>query len=888
MAQEILVKIITDSSGAVKGLSEVNQVTKEVAESQERLGQSQGNANKEAERGTEAFKEYQRNLKNLKKTQDPLIVDNEKLKIQTKENRKLANERAQALLNEENGIQKVVNVNRTLSKSFEQVTEKEKRLLIEQRKQEIQLKINKTQVDLLAKAEMGDARAKEILAAQTGKLTKVQKQGRAQSGLTNAILLESGRLASDASFGFTAIANNLSQVITLFQSFARTNGGLVKSLKTLGASLLGSGGVMIAIQLLISFGPKLFKFFSDIINNVTILTETFKKASEQVLTQNGNFETYIRTLQDATKSQEEQNDAIKLLNKEFPDFIKQLKESDVSLEDVKNQTEAATTATDLYRESIKKLAMSEAARSKISELQGQALQVRIDRETKARENGFASYEDALIAAGEIQQETNEIIAQSTTAQSTYVDTTVEKAKEIVGLRQDELDEIEKNTKILLEYVDLNVDADKKVGSSLERRIKQFKAGNLDFEKETIKSQERLLASLVGDEKARLIIAQQSKISQLKLKKEQFEEQQKIRIDAFEKEADSQIAAERRKEKPDLDRIAKLNQSKLDARLAYNKSIEDSEQSLSTAIIAINKETDAGLNNIDLARARRVQELQNKRLISEASLQDKLNRLPKIFQEEQINEQIKQLDFQVNLNKDILKDFKGTEEQKQQLLLETAELENTLGDLKIKKEEQRFQQIKQMYSDGFGALTGFSTAFNNVQVNNLEDTYERRIEAAQGNAALEERLEQELADKKDKIAKKQFRIEQVAKISKALMDTYQTGFRAFGSQIIIGDPTSPVRAKVAQALAIANGLAQVAVIASQKYNSPNRKGGQSASGPGVQVQAPDFNVVGASPIGQLAGAVGAREGQPVKAYVTGKDIIMSIEEYNRNVNRGQTD
>ena len=760
-------------------------------------------------------------------------------------------------------------------KSINDLTQAELRQIVTEQKVVVQRKITTKSVQQLAAAELQAAEA--------------AKGNRAQSGLSNAILLESGRLASDASFGFTAIANNLSQLITLFQSFAATSGGFINSFKRLGQSLLGSGGILIGVQLLISFGPKLFKFLKDFINNAGILSETFKEASKQVETQNGNFEIYIRTLQDATKSQEEQNDAIKLINKEFPEFIKQLNESELSLEDVKNQTDAATTATDLYRESIKKLALSEAARAKISELQGKALQVRIDRETKARENGFASYEDALIAAGKIQKENDEIIAQSATTQSTYIDTTVEKAKEIVGLRQDELDEIEKNTAILLEYVDLNVDADKKVGSSLERRIKAFKAGNLDFERETIKSQERLLASLVGDEKARLIIAQQSKISQLKLRKEQFEEQQKIRLEAFEKEADSQIEAEKKKEKPDLDRIAKLNQSKLDARIAYNKSIEDSEKSLSKAIISINKETEVGLNNIDLERARSVQILNDKRLLEEARFQDELQNLPKIFRENERNEKIKQLTEDVELQEALLVNFVGTQEEKEKAMLRLAALRRKLNKEELAEDEAKYQQIKQIVTDSLSTITRTATAFSNIQTNKLEAEYDKRIAAAEGNAQEQERLEQELADKKDKIGRKQFRIEQAAKISKALMDTYQTGFRAFGSQIIIGDPSSPIRAKIAQAVAIANGLAQVAVIASQKYQSPNRKAasGRGAGGGGVQVEAPDFNVVGASPIGQLAGAVGTQAGTPVKAYVSGKDIINSMQEYERNIKNSST-
>ena len=114
------------------------------------------------------------------------------------------------------------------------------------------------------------------------KLIDTQKKGRAQSGLNNAILLETGRLASDASFGFTAIANNLSQVITLFQSFARTNGGFVKSLKTLIGSLWGPAGVLIGIQLLISFGDDIIKFFKGSASAAEEEAERLKELNEQL------------------------------------------------------------------------------------------------------------------------------------------------------------------------------------------------------------------------------------------------------------------------------------------------------------------------------------------------------------------------------------------------------------------------------------------------------------------------------------------------------------------------------------------------------------------------------------------------------------------------------
>lgn len=114
------------------------------------------------------------------------------------------------------------------------------------------------------------------------KLIQTQKRGRAQSGLNNAILLETSRLASDASFGFTAIANNLSQVITLFQSFARTNGGFIKSIRTLLGQLIGPAGVLIAIQLLISFGDKIIKFFKGSATAAEEEAERLKELNKQL------------------------------------------------------------------------------------------------------------------------------------------------------------------------------------------------------------------------------------------------------------------------------------------------------------------------------------------------------------------------------------------------------------------------------------------------------------------------------------------------------------------------------------------------------------------------------------------------------------------------------
>jgi len=150
----------------------------------------------------------------------------------------------------------------------------------------------------------------------------------------------------------------------------------------------------------------------------------------------------------------------------------------------------------------------------------------------------------------------------------------------------------------------------------------------------------------------------------------------------------------------------------------------------------------------------------------------------------------------------------------------------------------------------------------------------------------ERNEFNLQKKRDKIAERAFKVQKALNIASALSETYRTGVLAYGSQLIIGDPTSPVRAQISQAIALAAGLANVAMIARQKFvpSSLNAGGGAAGSGgagSGRTIEAPDFNVVGASETSQLAQTVAGQQAKPVKAFVVGKDISTQ-QELDRNI------
>ena len=228
-------------------------------------------------------------------------------------------------------------------------------------------------------------KAMEGLSDAQVKVNKTTKNSTASAGLHNAILMEAGRTASDLNYGFSAIANNLGQLFSLFQASANSAEGLgaaFRKLISIQAVLLIGG------QLLIQNLDKIFRFAKEVVFSIQDLSKVFDKASKTVLDVNGSFEIYIATLEDSTKSEEEKAIAVKKLNDEYPDYISNLEKAEVSIEDVKNKTEAATKQNDLYRESILELAISRAAQNEIEKISGEILQEEIDLRKLQEEAGI--------------------------------------------------------------------------------------------------------------------------------------------------------------------------------------------------------------------------------------------------------------------------------------------------------------------------------------------------------------------------------------------------------------------------------------------------------------------------------------------------------------------
>jgi len=727
----------------------------------------------------------------------------------------------------------------------------------------IQVKTGKSNQQIKATTKSLDQ-----LATTQKRVSAGNNEMRATSGLNNAILMETSRLASDASFGFTAIANNLSQLVNLFKASKDATGSYASSLKGL---FTAQAAFLVGVQLLITFGDDLYRKLLEIVKGSQLVKDTMADAGSMVESTAGNFEMYVKTLQDSNKSQEEQSEAIHLLNKEFPEYIQSLKDSDLTLQDVANQTEEAIRLTDLHREAIVKLAKSEAAKQKIQELSGEQTQAQIDLDNELRELNTTEAEALRLLEertkleedlqGRFKEGTRgyerqiELIERQYSLEQRQAMAALKRRDETVAARQEDIDS-------LIEFVDLEISESKRGAGG---RNRAYKEGDLDFEKERQQSQEREIESFLQKETAKVNAEFQGIRDRARIKQEEFVEDEKRRLDAFL-------------------RRTKDEDARADAIKRSDEAVQKSKDELSSYIVRLNTEQAAKITKVELEATRRTIELDQKKTDVLASHQDKLDFAAGQYQFNEIDRNIQRLNSEISLQESLNQIHEEGTEERAQGELELAKLKAQLTDEEQNREMEKFDFFKDQYVAVSDALSQTFEVTAHNQTVALEERYARDMEAAEGNKELQEKLEQDLAKKKDDIQRKQFKIDKAMKIGRALMDTYESGIAAFGSQLIVGDPTSPIRARVAQAVALATGLANVANIARQKYQSSLGAGGGGtggASGGGMQIQAPDFNVVGASQTSQLAQAVTTQQEKPVKAFVVGKDISTQ-QELDRNI------
>ena len=148
----------------------------------------------------------------------------------------------------------------------------------------------------------------------------------------------------------------------------------------------------------------------------------------------------------------------------------------------------------------------------------------------------------------------------------------------------------------------------------------------------------------------------------------------------------------------------------------------------------------------------------------------------------------------------------------------------------------------------------------------------RIKATQDTLSVLSSLSDTFAGESEEAQKRAFKRNKAIAIAQALITTYDSAVAAYRSQLIPGDPSSPIRAAIAAGISTAAGLANVAKISKTKFNAGGPSGGDTGGGGG--------NIPTPQSIGSDVGALvpetagidlTTTEVPPVQAYVISNKI-----------------
>jgi hypothetical protein len=154
----------------------------------------------------------------------------------------------------------------------------------------------------------------------------------------------------------------------------------------------------------------------------------------------------------------------------------------------------------------------------------------------------------------------------------------------------------------------------------------------------------------------------------------------------------------------------------------------------------------------------------------------------------------------------------------------------------------------------------------------EQMAQLKVDAVKTSLSIIGDLAAAFAGQSERQQRKAFAIQKGVNIATTTMDTFLSAQKAYASQVAIITPDAPVRASIAAGIAIAQGLARVAIISKQQFNgsggtSGGGGGGSVPSAGGTEAPSPaNFAFLGIQPNQQ----------PPLQAYVVGTQVSSNLE------------
>lgn len=251
------------------------------------------------------------------------------------------------------------------------------------------------------------------------------------------------------------------------------------------------------------------------------------------------------------------------------------------------------------------------------------------------------------------------------------------------------------------------------------------------------------------------------------------------------------------------------------------------------------------NNLERLKVQETKELEQENLTENAkqNIRDKFKILEFAAEEKRIED----LDL---LNKDKVKKI---EDEEQKLADFRIKIADAVAVSDTDQREREKQKIIEYYDDLIAEATKFKlditalTAAKNEALEAKDNEYrstdlekdkryrqqleDLAIDSARSIIGDLQSLNEIFDESNERDARRAFERNQRLAALETILSTYSAASKAYSSQIIPFDPTSIIRAKIAAGVAIAGGLARLAVIRAQKFESSGTTGGAGGAGTG---------------------------------------------------------
>jgi hypothetical protein len=676
---------------------------------------------------------------------------------------------------------------------------------------------------------------------------EVQKQNKElgklvdKSGLAGAAVVEIGRTISDSNYGITAMANNISQLSTLLVTLIATTGSTKNAWDSLMKAFKGPLGIIVIFQIIVA----LIERFAMKQKEASKAVEYFET---KLRSQNRELEVYIKRINDSNTSDEKRNDLLRemaTLNEELNLLLNDRNASEEELIRRANEYyEIAKLKTEA--DLLNKILQDEVREVDNERIKIQKEIIRLQREEQyllddpileQSYQGKVNLSDIQIDIIRQQEKLNGLNEERNVIEEDFLAV----RESLNNLETRRIANAPRSVSFYEEQISLLKN---------QRDATALTKEEYDSYTKAIKLNEDAIKSITGEEeksakKRKGFVSKKLLFDDDILKSEQNVTKQTIHGKEQQLRAESQyqidLAGIKFEEyaNREQDRVDAIEDPKLRAKaqVKADKSIAESRDSLSRFIIQKSKETSTRINLLQ------INDLQKARL-AQADFMD--------------------AEAEALLSFNAIMATNELDRIASERLLNDEEHKNKLD--KIDEEIAARKLAKQSYVDLEEEKTNEVNGYERQQTKFKEKEEKTKL-------AIANQVGQAIIG----IAGEGSAVGKAVAVAMAIMNTKEAITAALGAK-----PYGPWN--IAQAVAVgAFGMKQVQEIMSTKLPVEAAGGGGVGS---ISVSAPDFNVVGQGAGSQLAGVVGARFGEPIKAYVLSSDVS-SAQELDRKIDSTAT-